>query len=274
MLNGLDLFSGIGGLALALAPWVRPVAYCEIDPYAQGVLLSRMSDGSLPVAPIWDDIGTFRVSDLDVEIDIIYGGFPCQDISCAGTRKGLTGERSGLFFEIVRLAKELEPALVFLENSDEAAKYRDTIFASFEAIGYACRDGVITAAEACDADHERNRYWFLAYLDRAELWQQSRRGNGTSRQKTPVASSDGCARAFADSQGERMQEWSICAPEERGQEGVVSHGDVEWDIEPCLVRGVHGVSYRSHRIKCLGNAVVPQCARVAFERLAGIGGVA
>lgn len=58
MLNGLDLFSGIGGLALALSPWVRPIAYCENDRYAQGVLLSRMRDGGLPVAPIWDDVRT------------------------------------------------------------------------------------------------------------------------------------------------------------------------------------------------------------------------
>ena len=81
MLNGLDLFSGIAGLSLALDPWVRPIAYCEIDRYAQGVLLSRMADGQIPVAPIWDDIRTLTAERFGgrgsrTEIDIIFGGFP------------------------------------------------------------------------------------------------------------------------------------------------------------------------------------------------------
>src|SRR5690606_10421534 len=115
MLRGLDLFSGIGGLTLALAPWVRPVAYCENDRYATAVLLSRMRTGDLPCAPIWDDVRTLR-GDMLPSVDIIYGGFPCQDISCAGRGAGLAGGRSGLFFEIARLARELRPRFVFLEN--------------------------------------------------------------------------------------------------------------------------------------------------------------
>ena len=117
MLNGLDLFSGIGGLSVALSPWAKPIAYCENDRYCQAVLLSRMSDGQIETAPIWDDITTLVSGMLPRNgIDIIYAGFPCQDISVAGTGKGLGGERSGLFFEIVRLASELRPRFVFLEN--------------------------------------------------------------------------------------------------------------------------------------------------------------
>jgi hypothetical protein len=93
MLNGLDLFSGIGGITLALSPWVTPVAYCENKSYAQRVLVSRMADGSLPKAPIWDDVRTLR-GDMLPAVDIIYGGFPCQDISIAGRGKGLEGERA------------------------------------------------------------------------------------------------------------------------------------------------------------------------------------
>lgn len=115
MINGLDLFSGIGGITIGLSEWVRPVAYCEIDPYCQSVLISRMLEGTLPTAPIWDDVKTLQGADLP-EIDIICGGFPCQDISVAGHGKGLEGERSGLFFEIVRLAKEVKPTFLFLEN--------------------------------------------------------------------------------------------------------------------------------------------------------------
>lgn len=113
MLNGLDLFSGIGGLTIALEPWVRPIAYCENDRYAQSVLLSRMRSGEIATAPIWDDVRTLRGDLFRDGVDIISGGFPCQDISVAGTGKGLAGERSGLFFEIVRLARELRPKFIF-----------------------------------------------------------------------------------------------------------------------------------------------------------------
>jgi len=86
-LNGLDLFSGIGGITLALSEWVRPIAYCEIDRYCQGVLLSRMRSGDISTAPIWDDVRTLK-GEMLPKVDIIYGGFPCQDISTAGHGKG------------------------------------------------------------------------------------------------------------------------------------------------------------------------------------------
>ena len=80
MLRGLDLFSGIGGISLALKDWVRPIAYCEIDPYCQSILLQRMQEGNLPKAPIWDDIRTLTNEGIreavSVDVDIIYGGFP------------------------------------------------------------------------------------------------------------------------------------------------------------------------------------------------------
>src|ERR1700678_3480088 len=108
-MNGLSLFSGIGGIDVALSEYVRPIGYCEIDPFCQGVLLSRMADGLLPKAGIWDDISTLRSCHIGPYCDIIYGGFPCQDISIAGNGKGLAGERSGLFFQIMRLAQEIKP---------------------------------------------------------------------------------------------------------------------------------------------------------------------
>jgi site-specific DNA-cytosine methylase len=74
-IQGLDLFSGIGGISLALRDYMRPVAYCEIDPYCQSVLLSRMQTGDLPKAPIWDDITTLNPKELEAT-DIIVGGFP------------------------------------------------------------------------------------------------------------------------------------------------------------------------------------------------------
>jgi site-specific DNA-cytosine methylase len=81
MLNGLDLFSGIAGLTIALSEWVRPIAYCENDPYAQACLLSKMFSGDIPIAPIWNDVRTLSSIERKEEIgspvvDIIYGGFP------------------------------------------------------------------------------------------------------------------------------------------------------------------------------------------------------
>ena len=90
LLNGLSLFSGIGGIDLALREWVRPIAYCEIDTYCQGVLLSRMASGDLHKAGIWDDIKTLQVVPTwPMFCDIIYGGSPCQGFSVAGAGKGL-----------------------------------------------------------------------------------------------------------------------------------------------------------------------------------------
>lgn len=165
MLNGLDLFSGIGGISLALREWVRPIAYCEIDPYCQAVLLSRQFDGLLPNAPIWDDITSLRVRGNGRNIDIIYGGFPCQDISVAGHGKGLEGKRSGLFFEIVRLAQEIKPKFLFLENVPAITSRGGVeVVRQVTEMGYDCRWCVISAASV-GALHRRERWFMLAHAN-------------------------------------------------------------------------------------------------------------
>jgi DNA (cytosine-5)-methyltransferase 1 len=165
VLNGLDLFSGIGGIALALKPWIRPVVYCEIERHAQGVLLSRMADGSLPTAPIWDDVRTFDGRPWRGRIDIISGGFPCQDLSVAGDGKGLEGERSGLFFEIVRLTREIRPRFLFLENVPAlAVRGLDRVLLELTALGYDARWTIVSAAEV-GAPHRRERIWILAHAN-------------------------------------------------------------------------------------------------------------
>ena len=182
MLNGLDLFSGIGGISLALNKWIRPVVYCEIDPYCQGVLLSRISDGSLSNAPIWDDIQTLSYDGRNwPEIDIIYGGFPCQDISVAGTGKGLAGERSGLFFEIVRLAKEIKPSFIFLENVPAITTRGGLqVVREIAEMGYDCRWCVISA-ESVGALHRRERWFLLAHSNRERQEEQEKGFRETQR---------------------------------------------------------------------------------------------
>ena len=164
MLNGLDLFSGIGGNTIGLRSYIKTVAYCEFDRHAQSVLLSRMGDGSIEPAPIWDDITTLSADKFDTPIDIIIGGFPCQDISIAGKGAGITeNTRSGLFFQVTRLARELKPNFLFLENVP-AIRTRglDIVLQELTEIGYDCRWTMLSAAEV-GANHKRERWFLLAH---------------------------------------------------------------------------------------------------------------
>lgn len=272
-MNGLDLFSGIGGLTLALAPWVRPRAYCDIDRYSRAVLLSRMQDGLLPLAPIWDDVRTLCGHSLP-PIDIIYGGFPCQDISVAGRGKGLDGERSGLFFEIVRLAKEIRPQFLFLENVP-AIRTRglDTVGWELAQAGYDSRWCVISASEV-GANHKRERWFLLANASSQPIRQEVKRREKyqcKGRNIRPyLATGD---QSMADSIGsgwERGYEPSQCETESARISLYGSNARGWWEIEPCVGRVVDGLPFRMDRIKGLGNAVVPRQARTAFQILSGI----
>lgn len=252
LLNGLDLFSGIGGITLALSPWVRPVAYCEIERYAQAVLLSRMSDGTIPTAPIWDNVQTLRGNMLP-KVDIVYGGFPCQDISCAGRGKGLEGERSGLFFEIMRLVDEIQPSFLFLENVPAiTTRGLGAVTAEITRRGYDCRWTTLSAAEV-GANHKRDRWWLLAYAtsygERGEL-------QGELDVSGSVSDSD-CMRGLQQKGSEQNERRWSC-------------NESWWRTEPDVGRVVNGLPFRVDRIKGLGNSVVPQCAREAFKELSSL----
>lgn len=268
-LRGLDLFSGIGGISLALSPWVETVAYCEREPYAQAVLLERMQSNDLDIAPIWDDVTTLSREVLDTEIDIIFGGFPCQDISVAGNGKGLEGERSGLFFEIMRLAKEFQPAFIFLENVpaitgrglDAVAKKK------IAELGYDCRWGVLSAYDV-GAPHKRDRWFLLAYSRGAGL-QRPGISRRTSAELLLLRDCVGCG-PHPDTDSLRRLEPKGSECHERGRRRDVVPETI-WSEVPDMVPGVDdGVRYRMERRKTLGNAVVPQAAREAFKRLMGI----
>jgi DNA (cytosine-5)-methyltransferase 1 len=269
MLNGLDLFSGIGGLTLALEPWVRPVAYCENDRHAQSVLLSRLREGRLPRAPIWDDVRTLSAGALP-PVDIIYGGFPCQDISSAGNGCGLEGERSGLFFEIVRLARELRPRFVFLENVP-AITFRglDRVLLELTALGLDCRWTIVSAAEV-GAPHLRERWFLLAHAQggrEGAVYARSRREGQGARH--PHRHCDGLVEVpYAERNG---LERAVDPLEGQGTSGERrrSSDSGRWAAEPDVGRVAHGVSHRVDRLRGLGNAVVPAQARVAFLRLLG-----
>jgi len=252
-LNGLDLFSGIGGLSLALAPWVKPVAYCEIDRYATATLLSRQADGALQVAPIWDDVRSLS-KDVLPGIDIIYGGFPCQDISCAGNGVGLAGERSGLFFEVARLVSEIRPSFVFLENVPAIrTKGADVVAGRLSDLGYDARWDVLSAFDV-GAPHIRERWWLLAA--------DANSFNGRTQPEQPEFSDQ----TIADINGEA---WALAgADDARWLQG--REAGRLWPAESGICGVADGIPHRVDRIKGLGNSVCPQTAREAFRRLMGI----
>lgn len=238
-LNGLDLFSGIGGNTLALREWIKTIAYCDFDRHAQSVLLSRMADGSIEPAPIWDNITTLTKEHFDVPIDIIVGGFPCQDLSTAGKGAGIkVGTRSGLFYEVIRLVKELKPAFVFLENVP-AIRTRglDIVLKEFTEAGYDCRWTMLSASSV-GANHQRERWFLLAYPKEITSW-------GWSFGKTETISIN------------RMQ-------------NEHDFGNKQIEIESVFCRENDGVPYRLDRFARLGNSVVPLQAQKAFEILMGI----
>lgn len=159
----LSLFSGAGGgiLGGALLGW-KTVCAVEIEKYCIEILLQRQRDGILPRFPIWDDITTFDGKPWKGRVDIITGGFPCQDISSAGKGAGLEGERSGLWKEMARIICEVKPKWVLAENSPLLTiRGLGTVLGDLAKMGYDARWGVLGACDV-GAPHRRDRIWILA----------------------------------------------------------------------------------------------------------------
>lgn len=273
-LNGLDLFSGIGGISYALQDWVRSIAYCEIEPYCQSVLLSRMQEGDLSKAPIWDDVRTLPYDELP-GIDIIYGGFPCQDISVAGAGKGLEGERSGLFFEIMRLAKEIEPTFVFLENVPAiTGRGGLRVVREITSLGYDCRWCVISAS-GVGALHRRERWFLLANSQpkRLERYSETREKKEPKLRNESFA--DGCNTFSGTSEQASESAIALYKRREAWREHsgfyrpFKSRDDWQETVSE-MGKCTNGLPYQVDRLKSLGNAVVPQQVRQAWQILTGI----
>ena len=165
-MNELALFAGAGGGILGgrLLGW-RTRCAVEIDAYARRVLLARQRDGMLEPFPIWDNVSTFNGKPWQGAIDIVTGGFPCQDISAAGKGKGLAGERSGLWSEMARIIGEVGPQFVLVENSPLlVSRGLGRVLGDLSQMGYDAKWGVIGAHHA-GAPHRRDRIWILAYAE-------------------------------------------------------------------------------------------------------------
>ena len=158
-MNILDLFSGIGGFSLGLErAGMKTVAFCEVDKKCQAVLKKNW-----PGVPIFDDVSNLKGEDIEETVDVICGGFPCQDISLAGKGAGLEGKRSGLWSEFKRLIEEIKPRYAIIENvSALRSRGLDQVLREISEIGYDAEWHCITAS-SIGAPHRRDRIWIVAY---------------------------------------------------------------------------------------------------------------
>lgn len=233
----LALFAGAGGGLLASRElgW-HTVCAVEQHAYAASVLVSRQNDGALEPFPIWNDVLTFDGRPWRGFVDIISGGFPCQDVSVTNRyAQGISGSKSGLWKQFARIVGEVRPRYVFIENGPALARRGlDVVLSDLASMGFNAEWGVL-GAEDVGAPHERERLWILAY---------------TQVQNLSVES--------------RLQE---AEPVQLGGDCRSSRRSVGWLAEPPVDRVVDGVAFRMDRLHVLGNGQVPSCAAEAFRRL-------
>ena len=165
-MNELALFAGAGGGILGghLLGW-RTVCAVEWEPYPASVLCARQNDGFLPPFPVWDDVQTFDGKPWRGIVDVVSGGFPCQDISAAGRGEGIDGERSGMWREMARIIHEVRPRFVFVENSPMlTSRGLGRVLGDLASMGFNARWGVLGAADV-GANHQRDRIWIAGWRD-------------------------------------------------------------------------------------------------------------
>ena len=284
-----SLFGGVGGLELGLE-WAgvgHTVWQVEQDAYAKAILAKHW-----PHARRYDDVRTVGAHNL-APVDVLCGGFPCQDLSLAGRGAGLAGARSGLWFEYLRIARELRPRFLVVENvAALLARGAATVFGGLAALGYGA---VWTTLRASDvgAPHRRERLFVVAYADGARS-----EGNVPFASKAPLADAARPRRADSGVDSTRGRVLLHDAPHDglrllvppdrrldsrpvravsratqprvgRDVDGLPSRLDGSWpagrgadqhEWEP--TRTAHTVANRAARLRALGNAVVPQCAYV------------
>ena len=179
-MNELALFSGAGGGILGgkLLGW-KTICAVEIDSFAACILCARQNDGLLPPFPIWSDVCMFDGIPWRGLVDVVSGGFPCQDISPAGKGAGLSGARSGLWSEFARIIREVEPPFAFVENSPFlTTRGLCTVLGDLAEMGFDA-EWCVLGADAVGAPHHRERIWILAaHPDRRRSVQGAAPGHG------------------------------------------------------------------------------------------------
>lgn len=263
-MNELALFAGAGGGILGghLLGW-RTVCAVEREPYPASVLMQRQNDGILPPFPIWDDVCTFDGKPWRGLVDVVSGGFPCQDISAAGNGAGIDGERSGLWREMARIIGEVRPRFVFVENSPLLiSRGLALVVSDLAEMGYDAQWCCISASDT-GAPHKRDRIWLVANSDmRGTGWWKQQQGGGEGSRD--VADSAQLQRYGGNDNGQGR-----ALPESRNSDSGSSPGNSRWPTEPDVGRVADGVAARVDRLKAIGNGQVPRVAATAFAILSG-----
>jgi DNA (cytosine-5)-methyltransferase 1 len=242
-MNELALFAGAGGGILGgkLLGW-RTVCAVEWESYPASVLCARQNDGLLPPFPIWDDVQTFDGKPWRGIIDVVSGGFPCQDISVAGKGAGIDGERSGMWKHMARIVREVRPRFVFVENSPMlTSRGLGTVLGDLAAMGFDARWGVLGSVDV-DLATNRDRLWIVASTisDRLERnW----------KNRAPSQMLDG------------QKLWSS----EKASD--VLRRFIQRTDASDVHRIPNGISSRVDRLKATGNAQVPALAARAWKVL-------
>ena len=301
-LSILDLFSGIGGFSYAAEQLVggfHTVAFCDTDKACHKVLAKHW-----PSTPIFPDIRELTSADIQPlcpdGLSLITAGFPCQDLSVAGKQAGYDGERSVLFYEIIRLARELRPDFLLLENvrnllsHQNGETFQETLFQIAKA-GYDAEWAVIPASDV-GACHKRERIWIVAYANRLRAnkinTQQGVYGHRKTQVYQPWNPRFDSSTEFSRSGigGEALPVSNAAHAhdprlERREPAGVLQYPP-QWSVgtgnsscarlspewtsyvsRPVLCRGDDGLSNRVDRLKQLGNSIVPQVAAVPLLRI-------
>jgi DNA (cytosine-5)-methyltransferase 1 len=303
----LHLFAGAGGGILGgMLLGHQPVCAVEINPYCRRVLRARQADGYLPAdMEIHDDVTKFDGTAWRGRVDVVAGGFPCQDISVAGKGAGLAGKRSGLWWEMHRIIREVGPRYVFVENV-AALTFRglDAVLGSLADLGFDAEWQMLSAAD-CGAPHIRKRLWILCrhadYQSSADVrsvceGQNAERVRGRARMAHTRsfvvqqswtgenAVSDGVVNRRSCCDGRQQKEhhqknaqlpdadskrlerqWKFASRVEQKQQDA-SQGSW-WQAEPNVGRVAHGVASRVDRLRALGNGQVAIVAASAWRLL-------
>ncbi len=291
-----SLFSGIGGMDLGLErAGMRCAWQVEIDEYARRVLAMHWPDTAR-----FADVRAVGAAELQ-RVDCIAGGFPCQDISNAGKRAGIDGERSGLWAEFARIIREVRPRYVLVENvAALLGRGLERVLGDLAASGFDAEWDCIPAA-ALGAPHRRDRLFLVAYaqrdIGRHESEPQPR------RRRSPVARDDGTAQSLADTNSRRREGERLGGLLNQERETQRRHADgcgraptayasgsgsgregarifrrppepSAWPAESGFCRVAHGVPARVDRLRGLGNAVAPQVAEYVGRLIVAHAGAA
>lgn len=269
-LTHLDLFSGIGGFAIA-AQWAgfRTIGFSEVEPYACRVLAEQF-----PGVPNFGDVRKRESFAGLGPVTVLTSGYPCQPFSYAGKRGGASDDRH-LWPAMRSLIEGVRPAWIIGENvSGHITMGLDVVLSDLATLGYACQPFVIPAC-GVGAHHKRERVWILAnrVCERSERLRDESGESGSAGQGRTDCEADCQLRAVANpagagqsGQGESKQRGHT----EEAREGETNHAvavgkHAVWCPEPSVGRVANGVSDRAHRLKGLGNAIVPQVVEPFFH---------